>query len=154
MLKVVLLLAVTAFYAAYNLLVKISSLHVPTTATTTVLATICLQVAALCASTVFAAALVLRGGHTLALSPAAYGWAVLAGLAIGAAEICYFYLFTGLGGGGRPMAANVAIPFIVVGTIVITFLVSHLVLHESVSVIQLAGAAVVVAGLAMMYFAG
>lgn len=147
-----LLLAVTGFYAAYNLLVKISSLHVPSTATSTVLATICLQVAALTASSAFALTLLARGGHTLALSPAAYGWAVTAGLAIGGAEICYFYLFTDLAG-GKAMAASVAIPVIVVGTVIITFLVSHLLLHESISAWQLLGAGTVLAGLVMMYFA-
>ena len=51
---ILLLTAITALYAGYNLLVKVSSNHVPESATTTVLATICLQLAALAASGTFA----------------------------------------------------------------------------------------------------
>ena len=56
--SVTLLLAITVLYAGYNLLVKVSSSHVPASATSTVLATICLQLAALAASVVFASGLV------------------------------------------------------------------------------------------------
>ena len=107
--SLILLLGVTSLYAGYNLLVKVSSGHVPAVATTPILATIALQVAALAVSAAFAAGLVLRSGHVLAVSPAAVAWAVAAGLCIGAAEIGYFYLFRGVGG-AQPMAANVANP--------------------------------------------
>ena len=80
---ILLLITITALYAGYNLLVKVSSLQVPAAATSTVLATICLQVAALATSVTFAALLVARGGHVLALSPAAYAWAAGAGCASG-----------------------------------------------------------------------
>ena len=69
--SLILLLGVTSLYAGYNLLVKVSSGHVPAVATTPILATIALQVAALAVSAAFAAGLVLRGGHVLAVSPAA-----------------------------------------------------------------------------------
>ena len=49
-----LLLAVTVLYAGYNLLVKVSSSHVPAVATTPILATIALQVAAIAVSGAFA----------------------------------------------------------------------------------------------------
>ena len=148
--SVTLLLAITALYAGYNLLVKVSSSHVPGAATSTVLATICLQVAALTASVVFALALVARGGHVLTLSAAAYGWAMAAGLCIGLAEIGYFYLFRGVGGTG-PMDASVAVPVIVTGTVVLTVLLSSMVLNESLGAMQIAGMVVVIIGIAMIF---
>ena len=48
-----LLAAVTLLYAGYNLLIKLSGAHVPASATTTVLATLCLQIAALSTSLLF-----------------------------------------------------------------------------------------------------
>ncbi len=45
-----LLVTVTTLYAGYNLLIKVSVSHVPAAATSTIVATICLQVAALPAS--------------------------------------------------------------------------------------------------------
>ena len=134
---ILLLAGVTVFYAGYNLLVKVSSGHVPDSATSTVLATICLQVAALTASCTFAVLLLARGGHVLKLSPAAYAWAGGAGLCIGLAEIGYFYLFRGVGGTG-PIAASVAIPAIVTGTVVLTMLISFFALKESLGAMQVA----------------
>lgn len=145
-----LLLGVTVLYAGYNLLVKVSSGHVPDVATTPILATIALQAAALAASAVFAAALVLRGGQSLAVSAPAVSWAVAAGLCIGAAEIGYFYLFRGAGG-AEPMAANVAIPIVVSGAIVLTLLVSWLVFREPFTWVRLLGAVLVVAGVATLF---
>ena len=42
-----LLISVTVLYSGYNLLIKVSASHVPEAATTTIQATICLQLAAL-----------------------------------------------------------------------------------------------------------
>ena len=148
--SLILLLGVTSLYAGYNLLVKVSSDHVPAAATTPILATIALQVAALGVSAAYATGLVLRGGHVLAVSPPAVAWAVAAGLCIGAAEIGYFYLFRGVAG-GEPMAANVAIPIVVSGAIVFTLLVSWLVLREPFTSVRLLGAVLVVAGVVTLF---
>ena len=150
---ILLLSAITALYAGYNLLVKVSSNHVPEFATSTVLATICLQLAALAASGTFALVLLARGGHVLKLSPAAYAWAAGAGLCIGLAEIGYFYLFRGVGGSG-PVAASVAVPVIVTGTVVLTMLLSCLALKEPLGAMQIAGTTVVVIGIAMIFSEG
>ena len=147
------LMAIAAFYAGYNLLVKVSTLHVPAAATSTVLATICLQLAALATSGTFAALLIARGGHALALPSAAYAWAAGAGVCIGLAEIGYFYLFRGVGGAG-PVAANVAVPVIVTGTVVLTMLFSYLALKESLGAMQVAGTVVVIIGIAMIFLDG
>ena len=145
-----LLLAITALYAGYNLLVKVSSSHLPAAATTPILATVALQAAALAVSAVFAAGLLIRGGHVLAASPPALAWAVAAGLCIGAAEIGYFYLFRGVGG-AEPMAANAAIPIVVSGAIVLTLLVSWLVLREPFTWVRILGAALVVVGVLTLF---
>ena len=150
---ILLLTAITALYAGYNLLVKVSSNHVPESATTTVLATICLQLAALAASGTFALVLLARGGQVLKLSTTAYVWAAAAGLCIGLAEIGYFYLFRGVGGTG-PVAANVAVPVIVTGTVVLTMLLSFFALRESLGAMQIAGTVVVVIGIAMIFSNG
>lgn len=145
-----LLLLITLLYAGYNLLVKVSSDYVPAQATTTVLATVCLQIAALTASLSFTVYLLTRGGHVLQLSGHAYAWAAAAGLCIGIAEIGYFYLFGGIGN-IQPIAANIAIPAIVSGTVVITIVVSYFVFRESLSWIQLLGGGFVLSGIALMY---
>ena len=148
-LSLVVLFTVTALYAGYNLLIKVSSGHVPATATTPILATMSLQAAALAVSVAFAVGLVFQGGHVLGVSRAAVTWAVAAGLCIGAAEIGYFYLFRGIGG-GEPMAANVAIPVIVSGAIVLTVIVSWLVLREPFTWTRLLGAALVACGVVVL----
>lgn len=149
---VLLLAGVTIAYAGYNLMIKVSGTHVPATATTTVLATIALQLAALATSLVFLTALALRGGQSFALTPNAYLWAALAGLCIGAAEIGYLYLFGGIGA-AKPMAASIAIPTIVSGTIVIATLASALLLDEPFGWHQVAGGGLILAGI-LVFFRG
>ena len=70
----ILLAAVTALYAGYNLFIKLSGGQVPAESTTTILATICLQLAALLTSALFLGMLLLRGGHVLTLSTGSYFW--------------------------------------------------------------------------------
>ncbi len=149
-LSLVILLGVTALYAGYNLLIKVSSGYVPAAATTPILATMSLQAAALAVSVAFAAGLALQGGHVLAVSRAAVVWAVAAGLCIGAAEIGYFYLFRGVGG-GEPMTANVAIPVIVSGAVVLTVIVSWLLFREPFTWTRLLGAALVACGVVVLF---
>ena len=94
-----LLVTVTALYAGYNILIKVSASQVPAAATSTITATICLQLAGLMTSIVFVSVAMIRGGQVLQLTWGAYIWAAAAGLCIGGAEIAYFYLFRGIGGG-------------------------------------------------------
>ncbi len=150
MIPILLLLTVTVFYASYNLLVKVSSGHVPHDATTTILATICLQVTALTTSMVFLGMLFARGGHVLQLSTGTYLWAVGAGLCIGCAEIAYFYLFSGVGG-IKPMAAGIAIPVIVSGTIVIAQAVGVVLFDEPLSWTQVAGSGCIILGIVLLF---
>jgi len=148
--SVLLLVAVTFLYAGYNLFVKVAGGYVPNANTSTVLATISLQLAALFASISFLVFLSLRGGHTLALSPRVYTWSIAAGLCIGAAEILYFYLFRNMGATDA-MPANIAIPTIVTGTVVITALASIFVFRESLSGLQAVGLAAVIIGIILIF---
>ncbi len=141
---------VTVCYAGYNLLVKVSGNHVPVTATTTVFATICLQVAALLVSLVFLSVLIYRGGHVFHLGARAYSWAALAGVCIGMAEIGYFYLFGGVGG-LAPMAANIAIPAVVGGAIAAAMLFSVVLLKEPVGWNQWCGSGLIVLGVILFF---
>lgn len=147
---IVLLTLVTLLYAGYNLFVKASGGHTPPDATTTILATFCLQAGAVTSATAFLAFLALQGGHSFRLSQPAYLYAAAAGLCIGAAEVCYFYIFGGVGG-MRALPASLAIPTVVSGTIVVTLLVSIVAFGERLSPVQLVGAALVVAGLLAMF---
>jgi drug/metabolite transporter (DMT)-like permease len=150
---VALLCLITLLYAGYNLFIKVSGGHVPESATTTLLATVCVQVFALLASSMFFVFLSVQGGHSFRLSQPVYLYAAVAGLCIGAAEIGYFYLFGGVGA-IKPMAANVAIPAIVTGTIVITMIVAHFLLRETLTLWQVGGAVLVAGGIVMLFLGG
>ncbi len=146
-----LLVTVTVLYAGYNLLIKVSAAHVPVAATSTIAATISLQLAALTTSVVFLSIATIRGGQVRQLTWAAYFWAAAAGLCIGGAEIAYFYLFRGVGT-SSPMAANVVIPPVVSGTIVITAIAAYFMFRESLAPIQLAGVGCIILGVLLLYF--
>lgn len=153
MVGIVLLTVVTVLYAGYNIFIKISGGHVPEEATTTVLAAICVQLAALSTSIVFLSFLALRGGQVFSLSTGSYLWAAIAGLCIGGAEIAYLYLFGGIGL-SKPMPASIAIPTIVSGTIVITMVVSYFVFKELISWSQFLGGALIVLGIVVLFLRG
>ena len=147
-----LLVTVTALYAGYNILIKVSASQVPAAATSTITATICLQLAGLMTSIVFVSVAMIRGGQVLQLTWGAYIWAAAAaGLCIGGAEIAYFYLFRGIGT-SNPMAANVVIPTVVSGTIVITAIAAYFIFRESLAPIQLAGIGCIILGVLLLYF--
>lgn len=150
MVSLLLLITATVLYAGYNLFIKVSGSHVPPEATTIVVGTICLQLAALTTSIVFASILLVRGGHVFQLSLGTYVWATAAGLCIGGAEIAYFYLFGGIGV-EKPMAASIAIPTIVSGTIIITMVAAAFLLNESLSWGQLIGGACIILGILIMH---
>ena len=146
----VILVSVTLLYASYNLFVKVSSDHVPDNVTSTVLATICLQFSALILSILFALYLLSKGNQTLHLNLRVYSWAALAGLCIGAAEIGYFYLF-GTFVYAKSIPANIVIPTVVSGTVVITLLVSYFIFGELMSPIRLFGAILAIVGIVIIY---
>lgn len=147
-----LLILVTVFYAAYNFLVKISSGYVPHHSSTTILLTITLQAAAITCSTLYMGFLLVRGGHTFEITPLAFAWAAAAGVAIGAAEIGYFYLFSGTGG-FVPAPSAIVIPVIVSGTVLLTMIASVILLGESISIRGWIGATLVIVGIGLIFSA-
>ena len=150
MLTFVLLAAITVLYAGYNIFIKVSGDFVPTTATTTVLATLCLQASAFITSLIFLGYLWTRQGQVFTLSPQTYLWAAVAGICIGAAEIGYLYLFSGTGL-SAPMPASIAIPVIVSGTIIIAMLLSFLLFEETIGFNQVAGMVLVISGMFLLF---
>ncbi|WP_282611101.1 EamA family transporter [Pelagibius sp. Alg239-R121] len=149
----ILLAMVTVLYAGYNLFVKLSGEQVPAEASTTIVATICIQITALMTSFLFAGYLLMRGEQTFVLTSGSYVWAAIAGLCIGGAEIGYLYLFGGIGL-SKPMAASIAIPTIVSGTILISLVFSYLVLKEAISLFQIFGGVLIVAGIVLLFIKG
>jgi len=145
-----LLMVVTLLYAGYNIFIKVSSGHVPAGAHSTITATIFLQVSALAVSLLFLSVQKLQSDASLVLPTRAYLWAVVAGLCIGGAEVAYFYLFAGLGH-DRPMPANIAIPVVVSGTIVISLVAGGFLFKESLDWPQWLGAAMIVAGISALF---
>ena len=107
------------------MLVKISSEHVPNPATSTVLTTICLQIAALVVSSNFAIYLLSLGSQILQLSWPTYARTAMAGLCIGTAEIGYFHLF-GNFTTGKSLSANIVTPIAVCVTVIIIVAASQL----------------------------
>lgn len=153
MVGIALLIAVTVLYAGYNVFIKLSGGYVPSAATTTILATICLQIAALLTSAVYLGVLLLRGGQAFSLSNESYLWAAIAGVCIGGAEIGYLYLFGGVGQ-STPMAASIAIPTIVSGAIVIAMLFSFFILKETITWNHLLGSLFIVFGIVLFFVKG
>ncbi len=150
-----LILLLTAFlYAGYNIFIKISGNHVPAGSESIILAIIALQFAALTTSTIYALYSVSTGVTLSGLPLQTFFWAVVAGICIAGAEICYLYLF-GIGGAdGQKLSANVVVPFVVGGTIVIATLVSAFVFHERFGAPQIIGTALAITGISLLFVDG
>lgn len=142
-----LVLLITLCYAGYNLLVKVSGSNTDVAASP-IVATICLQVAALGVSLIYLFFL-LRQQTLISLSPKACLWAAVAGVSIGLAEVLYFYLFRGFAG-EKPVDAAFAIPLIVGGTILIAVIASRLLFAESINSGQWLGLWLTFAGLLVL----
>lgn len=150
MLSIILLAATTVLYAGYNLLVKQSADVAGSVASTTITATIALQIAALSTSIIFAIFLKVQGGHSMTLSMPTYLWAIGAGICIGIAEILYFYLFSGIS--GLPaMSASVVIPTVVAGTVVLALVASTVLFGERLNLYQLFGGLMITGGIVLLY---
>ena len=149
--KIYLMILATVLYASYNLLIKVSGDQVPHTASTTISATLVLQLAAIATTIIFAGFLVIRGTFVLGLTPSTYFWAALAGICIGGAEITYFYLFGSSGLAGERLPASMVIPFVVGGTIVITMFMSVIIFKETFGWSQIVGSILILIGIAFLF---
>lgn len=149
MLSLLLLCAAAVFYAGYNLLIKQSSIHAELTGVTTITAVMTLQLTAFLVSLLYLLVLRATGVESFALPAPAYWWALLAGLCIGAAEVCYFYIFSG-SQYTSPVAVSVATPVILGGTVVLATVAAFLFFGEKPDLRQWAGAGLILAGIVVL----
>lgn len=151
MFGIAILVLTTLLYAGYNLLVKQSAVHAETLQTSTITATIVLQLTALMVSLLFLIIIYCRNADLPLLLPApAYWWAMAAGMCIGAAEISYFYLFAGVAG-SPSMPVSIATPVIVSGTIVLALIAAGFWFGEKLSWQQILGAGLIISGILLLF---
>ncbi|MDO7851812.1 EamA family transporter [Hymenobacter convexus] len=129
----------TAFcLALYNLFIKLASNHLPPA-----VGAVVLQLVAAALGAGWLLHLKLQGAP-LPLSPRGLGLAALAGLGVGLAEILTFAVFQ------RGVNASVGTPIIVGGSVLLTALMGLAFLRETLSLAQLGGLVLIVAGIALV----
>jgi transporter family protein len=129
----------TAFsFGAYNFFIKVASdrIHL-------VLGAFVLQVVATAIGGVFLAYQKLRGAEMM-VTRAGLGFAALAGVAVGTAEILTFVVFA------RGAPASIGTPVIMGGSIVCAAVLGVAFLGDRLTLVQYAGAALIVAGVALL----
>lgn len=149
MLSLLLLLAVAFLYAGYNLLIKQSSVYAELAGVTTITATIALQLAAISVSVIFLLGLRASGVDSFALPAPAYWWAIAAGLCIGAAEVGYFYVFSG-SVYTSPIPVGLATPVVVGGAVLLATVAAIWIFGEKADVRQWLGAGLILAGIVVL----
>ena len=139
------ILLVTLSYAGYNIFVKLSSSQ-NINNTNNIAATLFLQVFALLVTSVFSFYLYTKGEKIFVLPSKAYLYAIIAGISIGIAEIGYFFLFNPTNTNGA-LNANVAIPIVLGGTILITMLLSFYYFEETYNLNKIIGTVFIIIGI-------
>jgi transporter family protein len=127
-----------AAFGAYNVFIKLGSGKIDH-----VLGAVVLQVVAAIIGGGYALVLKL-GGKELPVSREGLGYAALAGVAVGVAEILTFVVYT------RGAPASLATPIIMGGSIVITAAVGATLLKEKFGAPQVIGILLVAAGIALI----
>lgn len=131
-------LLTAAAFGAYNVFIKLGSGKIDH-----VLGAVVLQVVAALVGGAYALFLKL-GGKELPVSKEGLGYAALAGVAVGIAEILTFVVYT------RGAPASLGTPIIMGGSIVITAAVGATLLKERFGVPQVIGIVLVAAGIALI----
>jgi len=139
------ILLVTLSYAGYNIFVKLSSSQ-NINNTNNIAATLFLQLFALLVTSVFSIYLYSKGEKIFVLTSKAYLYAMIAGISIGIAEIGYFVLFNPTNTNGA-LNANVAIPIVLGGTILITMFLSFYYFKESYNLNKIIGTLFIIIGI-------
>ena len=135
---IILVILTALFFGLYNFFIKVSAGQIQQ-----ILGAVILQAVALLLGGV--ALLFLKWkGVPVSFSPKGIFYAVLAGVFVGLAEITSFYVFS------KGINASVGIPVIVGGTVLVGAVLGIVFLKESVSWIQLAGIACILAGVAIL----
>ncbi len=124
--------------ALYNFFIKLAAHHLPPA-----VGAVVLQLVAAALGTAWLLRLKLQG-QPLALSGRGLGLAALAGLGVGLAEILTFVVFR------RGMPASVGTPVIVGGSVLLTAVLGLVVLRESLSLPQVGGLVLIVAGIVLL----
>ena len=124
--------------ALYNFFIKLTANHLPPA-----VGAVVLQLVAAGLGAAWLLKLKLQG-QPLALSGRGLGMAALAGLGVGLAEILTFVVFQ------RGVPASVGTPVIVGGSVLLTALLGLVVLREALSLPQLSGLVLIVAGIALL----
>ena len=124
--------------ALYNFFIKLAANHL-----SPAVGAVVLQLVAAGLGAAWLLKLKLQG-QPLALSGRGQGLAALAGLGVGLAEILTFVVFQ------RGVPASVGTPVIVGGSVLLTALLGLVVLREALSLPQLGGLVLIVAGIALL----
>ena len=143
--NLIILVIVTISYACYNLLIKLASSQ-NLNNSNSIAATLCLQLFALFITILFSFYLLSKGERIFVLPSKSYLFAILAGISIGLAEIGYFYLFNESQTKGASNA-NVIIPVVLGGTILITMIFSFIYLRESFNYKRIIGTFFIIFGI-------
>ncbi len=129
------MLVVGGLYGSYNFFIKMASggIH-------QILGAVILQVVA--AIVGGAILIMLRlNGQTFTATTSSVLWAVIAGIAVGLAEIASFYVFS------RGLNSTIGIPLIIGGTVIVGFLLGWIFLKEPISLTQIGGLGLLLAGI-------
>ena len=124
--------------ALYNFFIKLAANHL-----SPAVGAVVLQLVAAGLGAAWLLKLKLQG-QPLALSGRGLGMAALAGLGVGLAEILTFVVFQ------RGVPASVGTPVIVGGSVLLTALLGLVVLREALSLPQLGGLVLIVAGIVLL----
>lgn len=131
-------LLTAAAFGAYNVLIKVASSRVDV-----LVGAVVLQAVATVAGGAALAIHTLRGAE-LVVTSRGLGYAALAGVAVGAAEILTFVVFA------RGAPASLATPVIMGGSILCAAVAGIALLGERLTIPQYAGAALIVVGVALV----
>lgn len=135
---IILVVLTALFFGLYNFFIKVSAGQIHQ-----ILGAVILQAVALLLGAI--ALLFLKWkGVAIDFSIKGIKYAVWAGIFVGLAEITSFYVFS------KGINASVGIPVIVGGTVLVGTLLGIVFLKESVSWIQLAGIACILAGVGIL----
>lgn len=135
----ILLILTALFFGLYNFFIKLSSGHIHE-----ILGAVILQVVALGLGGLALLFLKLMKSTAFEVSGKGIWFAVWAGLFVGLAEITSFYAFS------KGIAASVAIPVIVGGTLLVGALLGVIVLKESLTPFQYLGIVLILAGVVIL----
>jgi len=135
----ILLAILTAFlYGAYNFFIKVSSSHI-----NQIVGAVILQIVAALVGAGILIFLKLTNAP-LEISSKGVGYAVVAGVMVGLAEIASFFLFS------KGVSASVGIPIIIGGSVIVGAVLGLTFLKESFGLLQLLGLVLIVAGIAIL----